>query len=429
MAAPETQEKREFHVDFGISSSRISLRRSENRQQLMQLDSLLRSYEDGKLQMIDSIVVEGWSSPDGPVRQNLALARRRRNAMRRYISSRHPAIASKIVDGRAGIAWESLMQAVENSEEAWRDTVLAILRDTPMPGRRDTRNARLKRLDGGRLWPELVREYYAPLRSSSSAVFTIYASDIASAADTAQAAPQESIYEAIAQEMPDTISALAEIQPEIIETAETIVEESLPAEAPQQTPALPLWTERPRYTALYTNLLYDALTVLNIGAEIGIGRNCSLAANWQYGWWEILPKDYHWRSYGGYIAARHWFGRMNPQALQGHHIGIYGQMLQYDYAWKGHGHASGDSEQFIFRHPTWGVGLEYGYSMPIAHRLFLDFNIGIGYYTGRYSDYDYRDSHYVWQKTKNLRYFGPAKIEVSLVWLLNEGATKKGGAL
>ena len=74
-------------------------------------------------------------------------------------------------------------------------------------------------------------------------------------------------------------------------------------------------------------------------------------------------------------------------------------------------------------------GVSYGYSLPIAKRLNLDFTLGIGYWGGRYKEYLPVEGHYVWQSTKNRRWFGPTKAEVSLVWLVghdNENKQKGG---
>ena len=49
---------------------------------------------------------------------------------------------------------------------------------------------------------------------------------------------------------------------------------------------------------------------------------------------------------------------------------------------------------------NFGAGLEYGYSLPIATRLNLDFNIGLGYFWGEYQEYIPQDNCYVWQSTK-----------------------------
>ena len=77
-------------------------------------------------------------------------------------------------------------------------------------------------------------------------------------------------------------------------------------------------------------------------------------------------------------------------------------------------------------------GIEYGYSLPIARRLNIDFTIGIGYMGGKYIKYIPDKGRYLWQSTHKLNWFGPTKAEVSLVWLIGNGnynSPKKGGEL
>ena len=83
----------------------------------------------------------------------------------------------------------------------------------------------------------------------------------------------------------------------------------------------------------------------------------------------------------------------------------------------------------IFDRANYAFGVEYGYSLPIARRLNLDFNIGIGYWGGTHLEYKPVDGCYVWQNTRRRHYFGPTRAEVSLVWLIGCGNynQRKGG--
>ena len=70
---------------------------------------------------------------------------------------------------------------------------------------------------------------------------------------------------------------------------------------------------------------------------------------------------------------------------------------------------------------SYGGGVAYGYSLPVGHRFNVDFTLGIGYLGGSYKEYIPLDGHYVWQTTKNRRWFGPTKAGISLVWLIGRG--------
>jgi len=180
---------------------------------------------------------------------------------------------------------------------------------------------------------------------------------------------------------------------------------------------------KPFYMALKTNALLDVIAIPNIGVEFYLGKNWSVATNWHYSWWKNDSKSWYWRTYGGDVALRRWFGsKANEKPLTGHHIGVYGQLLTYDFATGGRGYL-GDKWSYA-------AGVEYGYSLPVAKRLNIDFTLGAGYLTGEYEEYEPMDECYVWQATKNRKWFGPTKAEISLVWLIGSGNInkKRGGS-
>ena len=187
---------------------------------------------------------------------------------------------------------------------------------------------------------------------------------------------------------------------------------------------------KPFYMSVQTNALYLLGIIPNVGVEFYLGKNWSIDANWQYSWWKRDSKEWYWRTYGGDLAIRKWFGKKaNEKPLTGHHLGIYGQIITYDFEWGGRGYIGGRPGETLWDKLNSAVGLEYGYSLPIAKRMNLDFNLGVGYHWGEYSEYLPIDGHYVWQATKKRRYIGPTKAEISLVWLIgcSNVNAKKGG--
>ncbi len=186
------------------------------------------------------------------------------------------------------------------------------------------------------------------------------------------------------------------------------------------------------YMGLKTNMLYDALALPSIGAEFYLGKNFSIVGNWTYGWWDTDRRHRYWRAYGGDLAVRWWFGsKAKAKPLTGHHIGVYGGAFTYDFEFGGRGYMGGKPGHSLWDKCMLNCGVEYGYSLPVSRRLNIDFTIGIGYVSGQYYEYTPQDGHYVWQSTHNLKWFGPTKAEISLVWLLGHGNynSKKGGSL
>ena len=193
---------------------------------------------------------------------------------------------------------------------------------------------------------------------------------------------------------------------------DTVSRSSLPAAAVTErvrvaTVAKPV---RP-LVAVRTNLLYAAGLLPNLGVEVPLRRGWSVGAEWICAWWGGRAHDRYWRTYGGDIGVRKYFGsRASEQMLAGHHLGLYGQMVTYDFELGGRG--------YLNDRWSWGAGVEYGYSLPLSRCLHLDMGLGIGYLGGEYETYDPQDGHYVWRRTRKLRWVGPTKAEVSLVWLI-----------
>ena len=168
--------------------------------------------------------------------------------------------------------------------------------------------------------------------------------------------------------------------------------------------------------AIKTNALVDIGLIPNVGVEFSLGNRWSVGADWHYAWWKLDSKAIYWQTYGGYLTARKYFDK-DKGTFTGHHIGLYGQLLTYDFELGGRGVQAAQ--------PNYGGGVEYGYAMPLGKYFHLDFSIGVGYLGGPFKEYEPQDIHYVWQATKHLHWFGPTKAEVSLVWILNFGKKAK----
>lgn len=155
--------------------------------------------------------------------------------------------------------------------------------------------------------------------------------------------------------------------------------------------------------------------------EFYLGADLSVAGQWSYAWWSHDIRHRYWRFYGGDLGLRRWFGpKTGNKPLTGHHLGLYGQMFTYDIETGGKGEMGAKF--------NYGGGIEYGFALPVARRLNIDFSVGIGYVTGKYHKYTPVDNHYVWQSTHTRRWFGPTKAEISLVWLIGCGNyNMKGG--
>lgn len=403
----------EIRVGFRVGSSVLDPAFGENAARLSEIISFLDNIRDDSTTELTGVTFSGSASPDGRAVYNRRLSTDRMEALEKYVCERVE-IPDSIVTRKAnGIAWELLAELVEASGMPDKAEVLRIIRDVPEAvfdknGRLvGSRKKQLMELRWGRTWNYMNEHFFDRLRNACTVMFTVKQLPVLPPKETEQP-KQETVMTPV-----DTVETAT-----VVETAaaDTVLQ---PAE------------RKPFYMAVKTNMLYDILALPNLGVEFYLGRNWSVAANWMYGWWDSDRRHRYWRAYGGDIAVRKWFGRAaDAKPLTGHHLGVYGQILTYDFEFGGKGQMAGEPGKPLWSRPSYAAGVEYGYSLPIARRLNIDFTIGIGYLGGKYYEYEPIDGHYVWQATKQRHWFGPTKAEISLVWLLGHGNRneRKGGA-
>lgn len=161
--------------------------------------------------------------------------------------------------------------------------------------------------------------------------------------------------------------------------------------------------------ALKTNLLHDALLTPDLGIEAVIAKRLSLSVEGVWAWWSRDSRHRYWRIYGGWCEMRVWLGKAaEKRALTGHHLGVYGSMLTYDFEFGGKGWQS----------PGWtyGAGVSYGYSLRVAPRLNFDFSARLGYSRGTLIKYRPQCGAYVCDSHTRQRYSGLTGLEITLVW-------------
>ncbi len=378
---------------------------------------------------IERIVVRGYASPDGFSKANERLSRRRCEAIASYVSG-HTGVSREFIQTVAGgIAWTELRRMVEATPDVpSRDKVIDILDNTPVwvfdaQGKVvDGRKAQLMSLARGipYMW---MQEHIFPELRNAVAVAVFFKSN------NNKANPLPPVVK-MTQTDADSIRHDSSVTFEP-EPSDTTGMTDLPVDSgqPDLTPPLPRLPSN-RYFALKNNMLYDVALAPNIGVEAYVGKNLSFYGEWVYAWWSSNRRHRYWQIYGGDIGLRWWFGRKaHAKPLTGHHLGIYGGALIFDFEWGDTGYMGGKPGGTLWNRCIVNSGIEYGYSLPVGNRLNIDFSIGIGYLSGNYIKYFPFDNDYYREKEYKMRFFGPTKAEISLVWLIGRGNTnhRKGG--
>lgn len=373
-------------IHFRQGDAQLDLSFGDNRAALEGIVQRLWEKRGNPALRLERLVYVGGASPEGSVAINRRLSEKRARALfgylARYVSLPDSMTASEFV----GRDWEGLLRLAEQDEGVpFRAEALALLQEICREKGDDSLDplGRLQRLRGGEPYRYMYRELFPALRRSQvefryRAVEPLVVHDTLWLRDTVWL--HDTVYVEVKTEVP---------------------------------------VRKPFYMSLHTNMLYDLALVPNGGVEFYLGRGWSVAGNWMYAWWKSDRKHNYWRIYGGDLAVRKYFGRLaKEKPLTGHHAGVYGGIVTYDFELGGRGYL-GDRW-------SWHAGVEYGYALPIARRLNLDFSLGLGYLGGEYKEYLPIDDCYVWQATKRRRWFGPTKAGIALVWLIGHGNENQG---
>lgn len=360
-----------------------------NAQTLALLDSILNDKQF--IATVDTISVTALSSIEGAYSYNQRLSERRKATLEKYITTNYPDIdRGKLYFSCMSENWVEFRELIANDADIpSKDAVLRII-DSDQ--HYDTKERLLTRLDGGKPWRHITRNILPYQRYGASFIFI------------PKMAPVTVLSNYI---KPITTSY------EVEEIELTFPEIEYPA-APKTL------------FALKTNLVWDAVSVINIGVEVLIGNRLSVVAEVVHPWWRSWSCNYTMQieSYHGEI--KYWLGnRNNREKLTGWSVGAYGGWGRYDVQPFTETGVQGEFSDF---------GIELGYAHPIARNLHLEYTIGAGYVCTTYNDYkmayetdeygDIKVIPYPWM-TNKLSAVLPTRFGVSLVWVINTKG--KGG--
>ncbi|MDE6225976.1 MAG: DUF3575 domain-containing protein [Muribaculaceae bacterium] len=384
---------------FRQSKAKIETGIDSNRERL---DSMASELTENAAR-ISSLSITGAASPEGSASFNETLSERRAAALFDYLSDRN-LIPDSTSYGFIGRNWKGLLADVEADKNVpFREETLNMLRaivksiDDGNPDSNINLD-RIKEIGNGATYRYLFDKFFSSLRTSTLAI----------------------------RYLPYDMTIPSGFEPAL--PIDAVVPPLSLIPLPENTMSIC----RPFYMDIKTNLLYDALALPNIGVDFYVGKNFSVGANWIYGWWDKDSTHRYWRAYGGDLNFRWWFGsKAHEKPLSGHHIGVFAGVITYDFEFGGKGYMGGLPGENLWHRCNFISGVEYGYSLPVSRRLNIDFSLALGYVGGRMIKYIPEGNSYYWQSTSKVRYFGPTKLEISLVWLLgcDNYNRKKGGVL
>lgn len=388
-----------LEIRFRLDSTRVDLDFADNGLRLEEFIRQFNARYAGRGPAGIQLDIYAGASPEGPAKHNRWLGEQRGASIARTLRGRLGGRVGTINVFNEGARWSDFYEAVASSGEPWRDEVLSIIR-RPASENGDALDARelaLRRLQGGKLWPVLLRDYLSPLRSGGTAVLSWH--------------PER-----------DTV-----VIRETVTTRDTVVvihenicvkDAAAPAvrEPADQSPA---W-------ALKTNLLLDAALAPNVEAEFPLGtkNRWSIEGEIIFPWWTFARNAYAEQVLNLGVELRYWLGkRLYHPVLDGWHIGLAAAAGYYDLEWKSEGYQGEYVNGYInigYQHRfgrdlRWGVdaGLGLGALYTPHHRYYLGSTRFPETHTETYDD------HLMYRRKGDFLWPGAVHANVSLMYFFD----------
>lgn len=390
-------QKHTIKINFKQGGSLLDINYKTNATELKRLDSLISMTKQDSILFIEKFEFRSSVSPEGSIATNKRIATERLNVITGIVKQKI-ALPDSLIDTRTNDTdWALLRSLVEKSDMVNKKEVIDIIDNVPewqTNSKGKVITSRLNQLiyiNQGKTYNDLYTHFFPDMRYAE---FTI-------TFGFREPTPEE------------TLNMI-------------IVEEPAPKPVEEKKIVFQVEETKPLF-AIKTNLLYDAVTALNIELEVPIGDRWSVSGEWIFPWLKASKHDLTTQILSGHGAVKYWFGnRASKDVLTGWNLGLYGGAGTYDIQL-----FSVNGEQGVF----FDFGLQAGYAHKISKSLRLEYSLCLGYLQNDYKKYDkinntkYDDVkvfRYPWE-TKRREWLGPTSAKVSLVWMLNCKTNKKQG--
>lgn len=180
---------------------------------------------------------------------------------------------------------------------------------------------------------------------------------------------------------------------------------------------LSLTTVKGQQVAVKTNVLYDALLNVNVGAEFGLAPRWTLDVSGNLNMW-TLSHDRRWKHWLLQPEARYWF----CDRFSGHFLGFHAHGGQYNAGGLKNGISFLGSDLSALsdsRYQGWfvGAGVAYGYTWILGRHWNFELEIGVGYAYTRYDRFRCAGCGKKIETDRPHHYVGPTKAAVNLVYV------------
>lgn len=319
-----------------------------------------------------AVYVTHFSGPDGINEINRNVGAARGESLRKSIAGDSPVDADAVTVVDNGAGWGEVRHIVaSNPGIKNRRKIIEIIDGDPA-----VRVERLKHLDKGATYAWLREQVFPTLRSTL----------------------------AVAVGDPEELQRRFGAGNVAAASSTEVIELSSPREAAGAVQSVRPANGLLDRWAFKTNLIYDAILAPSLEVECSVSPRWSVNLEYEMAWWKNKSKNKIYQVAVVSPEARWWF--RSSERFRGHYLGAFPGFTWYDLENGGTGH----------RGHGWFGGVSYGFMFPVSSKLSFDAELGVGYMHLSYKDYEPRDGHHVYQRTKSAGYFGPLKVKFALVW-------------
>lgn len=150
----------DYSVRYRINLATLNAALSGNPQELDELNAFVGDLAKDTLKRVSAVTITGYSSPDGPVKFNEALAARRANDFKAYVDKKYGFSKKyKVTVNSVAEDWEMCRTLVAQSSMADKQAVLSILDGRQSP---DQKELELKKMTSA--WDYMKANILPPLR-------------------------------------------------------------------------------------------------------------------------------------------------------------------------------------------------------------------------------------------------------------------------
>ena len=165
MVAQAEEKRRSFtrsaYLNFKVNQSALLADYMNNPVELAKIYSSIDSIREDNNYRIARIEIVGYSSPEGSYAANARLSEQRAKALEQNLKHAYQLDDSMIDCRSVPENWEGLAAWLREYRPSYMQKVLDIIGQTPEP---DARDAKIKPIDGGKLYNALLQEVYPKLR-------------------------------------------------------------------------------------------------------------------------------------------------------------------------------------------------------------------------------------------------------------------------